>query len=75
MDVPISPLQFKSILKPELAWTCYLLSFPLPAAADFLAPATKNIFPDDPRPPLLAEAERKDCWKDLWITGSLLTML
>lgn len=35
--------------------------FPPPDLAVFLAPATKNIFPDVPRRPLLAEVERKDC--------------
>lgn len=30
----------------------------------FLAPATKNIIPDDPRPPVL-EGERSDRWRDL----------
>ena len=36
-----------------------------PDAPPLLAPATKNIFPESPRPPFLTEEVRKDCWKDL----------
>ena len=36
-----------------------------PDPPPLLAPATKNIFPDSPRPPFLTEEVRKDCWKDL----------
>ena len=48
-------------IQAELVRGCYLLSFPPPEPVLLLAPATKNIFPNDPRPPLLAEAERQDC--------------
>lgn len=57
---------------------CYLLSFPLPDPAVFLAPATKNIFPGDDndgdaRPPVSDEAEWKGCWKDLWKSAAGFT--
>lgn len=49
----------------------HLLSFPTPDAV-FLAPATKNIFLDDPLPPLLSEVKRGDCWKDLKMKEQIL---
>ncbi len=58
---PFPTLHFKSVFKAVLQRTSYLLSLPPLEPAVFLAPATKNIFPDVLRPPLLAEVEWKDC--------------